>query len=98
MTYSTSTPHLSTVQSCLSKGFWYPSSPKNQAFGVNFLESPLKEDNFTPPQDSPPCPSSHLRIWNHALSFTALCIGTTVCMSSADGFQFLRFMASKNCF
>lgn len=39
---------------------------------------------------------SHSRIWDHARSLTALCIGTTVFISTSFGFQFFLRMASKN--
>ena len=45
---------------------------------------------------APPLPFSHSRIWDHALSLTALWIGTTVFMSTSFGSQFFRRMASKN--
>lgn len=39
-------PHLSTTQSCLSKGSSYPSSLRNRALGEMFFASPLNDFSF----------------------------------------------------
>lgn len=58
---------------------------------------PLKLTSRTPPQRSPPAPSSQPRMCAHARSLTALWIGTTTGMSPARGARCLRASARKNC-
>lgn len=87
-------------QSCLSNGGVYlsislisftykimthPARVLNHAFGVKSFGRPEKLINLGPPQFSDPIPASHINTSSHAFSLTALCIGTTVRMSSLRG-------------
>jgi hypothetical protein len=78
----------------IGEGYTHPRRVRILAFGLGSPGLPLKLTRRMPPQRSPPCPTSHSLMCDHARSFTALWMGTTTFMSGARGSWFLRAIAA----